>query len=306
MPDYRVIAEGLRFPEGPVALPDGSILFVEIARGTLCRVRPGAAVEVVAHLGGGPNGAALGPDGWVYVCNNGGFEWHEVEGLLVPGLQPADYSGGRIERVHLASGRVERVVDSWNGIGLRGPNDLAFDRTGGLWFTDNGKRRAADEDAGAVYYLDPFGRLERKLFPVAHANGIALSPSEDRLYVAETMAGRIWGHRLEAPGQVVAPRGLLDHAALVHGAPGFRLFDSMAVEACGNICVATLPGEGITVLSPQGEVVEVIPVPDPIPTNICFGGPDLKTAYITLSGTGKLIEMPWPRPGLPLNFLNRS
>ena len=71
----REIASGLRFPEGPIAMADGSVVLVEIARGTLSRVTPAGKVEVIAELGGGPNGAALGPDGKVYVCNNGGFNW---------------------------------------------------------------------------------------------------------------------------------------------------------------------------------------------------------------------------------------
>ena len=88
----REIARGLAFPEGPVCLPDGSVLVVEIRRGTLTRVAPDGAQTVVAEPGGGPNGAAIGPDGEVYVCNNGGFEWHEVGALAVPGNQPASYT----------------------------------------------------------------------------------------------------------------------------------------------------------------------------------------------------------------------
>jgi hypothetical protein len=105
----REVASGLRFPEGPVALSDGSVLVVEIARGTLSRVFPDGRVEVVAETGGGPNGAAVGPDGAVWICNNGGFEWHEVGGRLFSGNQPADYSGGSIQRVELATGSVETV-----------------------------------------------------------------------------------------------------------------------------------------------------------------------------------------------------
>lgn len=70
------MASGLRFPEGPIAMPDGSIVLVEVERQTLSRVRPNGEVSVIAELGGGPNGAAIGPDGRCYVCNNGGFEWH--------------------------------------------------------------------------------------------------------------------------------------------------------------------------------------------------------------------------------------
>jgi len=103
------IAHGLRFPEGPIAMPDGSIVLVEIERQTLSRVHPNGEVSVVAALGGGPNGAALGPDGRCYVCNNGGFEWHRRGETMVPGLQGADYQGGSIQAVDLETGAVETL-----------------------------------------------------------------------------------------------------------------------------------------------------------------------------------------------------
>jgi gluconolactonase len=86
------IASGLRFPEGPVAMPDGSIVLVEIERQTLSRVRPNGEVSVIAELGGGPNGAAIGPDGRCYVCNHGGFEWRRRGAGMVLGLQGPDYA----------------------------------------------------------------------------------------------------------------------------------------------------------------------------------------------------------------------
>lgn len=129
----RELASDLQFPEGPIALRDGSVLLVEIARGTLTRVRPDGLVQVVADLGGGPNGAAIGPDGAVYVCNNGGFKWHtEADGSVRPVGQAEDYSGGRIERVNLATGRAERIYDTVEGGALCGPNDIVFDAHGGF------------------------------------------------------------------------------------------------------------------------------------------------------------------------------
>ena len=89
----------------------------------------------------------------------------------------------------------------------------------------------------------------------------------------------------------------------VAGLPGFQRFDSLAVQANGDICVATLIAGCITVISPQGQVVRQVKVPDVYPTNICFGGPDLRTAYITLSASGQLGAMQWAEPGLKLNFM---
>ena len=89
------------------------------------------------------------------------------------------------------------------------------------------------------------------------------------------------------------------------GLPGYQVFDSLAVEAGGGICVATLMNGGITVVPPEGGSSTHIPCPDPLTTNICFGGPNLRTAFITLSKTGKLVAMDWPRPGAPLPYLNR-
>jgi gluconolactonase len=78
----------------------------------------------------------------------------------------------------------------------------------------------------------------------------------------------------------------------------------MAVDSAGNVCQATLMNGGVTVVSPDGKLADFIPLPDPFVTNICFGGEDLRSAYITLAGTGRLIKMEWPRPGLVLNYVN--
>jgi len=306
MTAFRTIATGLRFPEGPVALPDGSVLLVEIERGTLSRVSPEGRVAVVAELGGGPNGVALGPDGAAYVCNNGGFRWHCDENGVRPVAQADDYSGGRIERVDLATGAVKTLyVKTANGP-LKGPNDIVFDRTGGFWFTDLGKARARDLDRGGVYYAKADGsEIREAIYPLLTPNGIGLSPDEKRLYVAETQPGRLWAFDLAAPGVVAKrPWPSVNGGELVAGLPGFQLFDSLAVQADGSVAVATLFNGGITVISPDGKSVEHVPFPDIYTTNICFGGKDTKTAYITLSASGRLIACDWPRPGLKLNYQN--
>lgn len=308
MTEMREIARGLRFPEGPIALPDGDVLLVEIERGTLSRVKPDGRVEVVAHTGGGPNGAAMGPDGKVYVTNNGGFEWISMrDGAMRPGHQPKTYSGGRIERIDLATGAVEVLYTEGPNGPLRGPNDLVFDAHGGFWFTDLGKTRPRDLDYGAVYYAKADGSsIVEVAQPMITPNGIGLSPDGTRLYVAETRTSRIWQFEIEGPGRLArqpfpSPNG----GTLLGGLPVYRLFDSLAVDSGGHVCVASLMEGGITVFPPDGGAPSFMPMPDVYTTNICFGGPDLETAYITLSTTGRLVAIDWPRPGTPLNFLNR-
>jgi gluconolactonase len=300
----KTIATGLRFPEGPIAMPDGTVVLVEIERRTLSRVHADGKIEVIAQLGGGPNGAALGPDGAVYVCNNGGLRFHEDQHGLRPTAQADDYSGGRIERVDLKTGETRVLYrDGGNGA-LRGPNDIVFDRAGGMWFTDLGKTRAREMDRGGVYYAAADGSSIREaIYPMLTPNGIGLSPDEKRLYVAETHTGRLWAFDLEAPG-LVKRRGFPspNGGELIAGLPGYQLFDSLAVDDAGNICVATLFNGGITVISPDGARIEHIPLPDVYTTNICFGGKDLRTAYVTLSLSGRLVALDWPRPGLKLNF----
>lgn len=306
-PQIQEITSGLRFPEGPIALDDGSVVLVEIARGTLSRVSPEGEISVIAELGGGPNGAAMGPDGKCYVCNNGGFQWTERDGRLYPGEQPDDYSGGRIERVDLDTGAVEILYDACNGESLRGPNDIVFDREGGFWFTDHGKNRPRDRDRTGVFYAHTDGNhIEQKLFPLEGPNGIGLSPEEDALYVAETLTGRVWEWQLDGPGRLRRQRrDRPDGGRLLPAPQGYLLYDSLAVDARGRVCVATIVQGGITVIDPQHNTVEHIALPDLLTTNICFGGEGLRTAYVTLSSTGRLVRFDWPDGGLPLNFLNK-
>ena len=299
------IAAGLKFPEGPIAMPDGSVILVEIARGTLSRVTPSGKVEVIAETGGGPNGAALGPDGAVYICNNGGFEWYESNGLLFAGDIAEDYSGGRIERVDIATGQVDVLYTECNGHPLRGPNDIVFDKQGGFWFTDLGKGYGRQKDRGAVFYATPDGKhIEEKVFPIETANGVGLSPDEDFVYVAETQGARLWKWPLAGPGEIKGA-GRTGQKNFVASPAGLSFFDSLAVEVDGTVCVATIMNGGISRINPADGSIRHVPTGDPMTTNICFGGDDLQTAYITASGTGRLLKTDWDTPGTPLNFLNR-
>jgi gluconolactonase len=300
--EMHTVATGLQFPEGPIALEDGSLLVVEIARGTLTRVATDGTTSVVAECGGGPNGAAIGPDGAVWITNNGGcFEFHDLGGLLIPGGVPDGWSGGSIQRVDLATGAIETVYRGTDTTPLRAPNDLVMDGHGGFWFTDHGVRLDRTSDRTGVWYAACDGSTLREVVhPLDAPNGIGLSPAGDRLYVAETHTGRVWAWDVPEPGVAVGSGMLAPHGELLAGLPGHQLLDSLAVDGEGWVCVGTLVNGGITSISPDGSSVEHLPADDMLVTNICFGGDDLRTAYLTASGTGRLLAVDWPRPGLRL------
>lgn len=296
--DIKVLASGLGFPEGPIAIADGSVLFVEMANGSLSKVDVEGNVSVVAKLGGGPNGAALGPDGAVYVCNNGGLQWFKRDEILIPGEAAPEYKGGYIQRVEIATGEVEKIYTQCNGRNLSAPNDIVFDETGGMWFSDQGKYFSTYKDHGAIYYAMPDGSfISLQAEKLDTPNGIRLSEDGKTLFYAETSTGRIWSYKIPKPGQLD-----LSSKKLVIGLAGHQLFDSFALEDSGNICAAVLINGGISVISPDGMVIKHIETNDNLTTSICFGGANMQTAYITLGGTGKLISIPWDASGLRLNF----
>lgn len=298
----KILAEGLLFPEGPVAMGDGSMLVVEIRGGTVRRVAPDGTLSLVAACGGGPNGAAIGPDGALYVCNNGGASY--VAGQVLSSGPAADYTGGSIQRIDLATGETRVLYDSFEGERLSAPNDLVFDRHGGFYFTDMGKKHARYRVHGALYYARADGSGTRRLaYHLQQPNGVALSPDGRTVYVAETDTARLWAFEITGPGEIRKHETPPPHGGrLVCGLPGYQGFDSMAVDAQGNLCVATLTTGCISVVAPDGRLLRQVPLPDDHVTNICFGGYGLRTAYVTLAGTGRLAAMPWPEGGLALNY----
>ena len=304
MSQLTTIASGLRFPEGPVAMPDGSVILTEIAAGRVTRVKADGSTETVAETGGGPNGLAVGPDGKLYCCNNGGFGWVETQGLLVPHGTASDYRSGSIQRIDIGTGAVETLYSEASNAPLAGPNDIVFDATGGFWFTDHGKTRERSRDVTGVFYAKADGSDCREvIFPLENPNGIGLSPDGKRLYVAETYTCKLWAFDVVAPGEVAGGQGLSGAGGtFLYSPPGYTYFDSLGVDSAGNVCVATIGASGISVVAPDGALVDFVATPDPFITNICWGGDDLRTAYITLSGTGQLAVMRWPRPGLRLAF----
>ena len=301
------IANDLRFPEGPISLPDGSVVVVEIEAGDLTRVHPDGSKTVIAHCGGGPNGAAPGPDGCYYVANDGGFGWAEHDGYLVPTGRAEDYIGGRIQRVDPRTNTAETIYDSCDGSPLNAPNDLVFDADGGFYFTDTGTSWQGKVDVGAVYYAKADGSSITKVLPgLDRPNGIAMSPDLDRLYVVESLTSRIWWWQVDAPGVLrpgstpFAPAG----GTLLYVFDQFCYLDSFAVDAEGSVCVGTLVTGGVSRISADGKLLDFFPVPDhdPLVTNVCFDISDRSKAYVTSSGLGRLYSFEWPCAGARLAY----
>lgn len=224
--DLKVVADGLGFPEGPVATQDGTLYFVDIQQQTLMRLEPDSKPEVVAQIPGGPNGLAIGPDGHAYVCNNGGvFDFDEVPPssekrdrntyFLLPdpscpgkhyGEHARDKSGnpvagtpdptaGSICKVNLKTGAVTELYGPSKGHNLIAPDDITFDAhgpEGSFWFTDCGYQNGAIIRKGGVYAGHVNGQAPVKMAEIPSANGIGFSKDGTKLYVADTLFARLW------------------------------------------------------------------------------------------------------------------
>ncbi|MEQ8313309.1 MAG: SMP-30/gluconolactonase/LRE family protein [Gammaproteobacteria bacterium] len=341
----QIVAKDLAYPESPAYCSDDSILLVEIRGERLTRVHPDGSTEKVASIPGGPNGLAMAPTGsngeqYAYICNCGGFEWFSYPPgsdhptLWIGGNQPANYTGGKIEKVNLGSGEVTELFGEYeippaalkaHGLSeckppykLRGPDDGVVDSAGGMWISDFGKQRPFERDITSVYYMAPGETsLKQVFYPLNSPNGIALSPDEKWLYIALSYERRVIKYEI-APGGTFKPNPkTTDGSYLVTGEfIGSSVLDSMRVDSEGNLYVVTMLPEGfdpnlnggITVVSPEGDVLDFIEIksPDgaiaPMPSSLCFGGTDLKTAYITCGGSGYLLSMPSRIAGLKPNF----
>lgn len=311
--NLTIQGQGLGFPEGPVAMLDGSLLFVDIQQQTLSRLDTKGQTTVVAQLPGGPNGVAIGPDGAAYVCNNGGiYDFLSVPGpagkpITVPSPIPSkNYTGGKIQRVDLNTGAVTLLYDNCKGQPLLTPDDIVFDQYGGFWFTDTGIQDQNSIRKGGLFYATIDGKSIQHIAAIPTANGVGLSPDGTKVYVSDTAFGRLWTVTITDPAKdpckIDPAKFAFAPADIVQTLPGLQWVDSLKVEAQGKVCVGTLITGGITIFDPADGSTERIDVPDIMTTNLCFGGADMRDVWITASSTGIIYRGRWPRPGLKLAY----
>ena len=275
-----VLATGLQFPEGPVWLGTRRVAFTEI-RGQCVSLWHDGTLARVARTGGGANGATLGPDGALYVANNGGLSLGHDGRWTAPDAIP-----GRIQRVTLA-GEVSDVAVRLPGAPPNRPNDLCFGPDGLLYYTDPHNWEDLEHlGLGRVGRTTLDGRVELVAEIPAFPNGIAFGP-DDRLYVAQSVTQKILVMDAK-PGATPAV-----YATLPRGYP-----DGFCFDASGRLYAAGSLGDVVLVFEPDGEVRDIVEMgAGSEPTNCCLGDGAL---YVTLAGTGQLVALDMPVEPLPL------
>ena len=250
----ETIAESFQFTEGPVWHPDGYVLFSDIPANTINRYVPGADPEPYLTPSGNTNGLTFDRSGRLVGCEHG---------------------GRRVSRM-ASDGSMETLVDSYDGKRLNSPNDIAIHSGGAIFFTD--PPYGIDPDPGeqgfnGVYRLDPDGGITLLSRDMNRPNGLALSLDESILYVDDSRNRHVLAFPLNADLGVGEPKVLVDMNQGNQGVP-----DGMKMDSAGNLYV-TGPG-GLWVVTPDGEHLGTVEFPQ-WPANLCFGGPDYKTIFVT-------------------------
>lgn len=295
MTAVTTVATVFSFTEGPCIDPSGVLHVVELAGRCVSRIVDGARVPL-AILGGSPNGAAFADDGTLWIANGGGNFGPNPSTHGNYGLGNA---GSYIQQV-TPDGWARTILTEIDGRPLNSPNDLCFDADGGLWFTDpvwpprseGGVPDPSQVTPGDVCYLGPDGTARRCHTGFLFPNGIAVTPAGDAVIVDETVTGIVHRFRILSAGVLGEPEV---YAELPPGPDGM-CFDSM-----GRLLVAGHGGHRVSVIAAAGGAIEqTLEFHCPEVSNVCFGGPDMRTLFVTLAAAGEVVSVEWDVPGHPL------
>jgi gluconolactonase len=271
------VAASLAFTEGPAVDQEGNLYFSEMTNQRIMKLTPAGVLSVYREKSNNANGLVIDPLGRLIAAE--GAESNR-NGVRIP-------ANGRITRTDLRTGKMEILADTFEGQPLRGPNDVTIDGKGRIYFTDLG--------GSAVYRIDAPGMLAKLISAsdVSRPNGIQVSPDDKILYVADSAPPPsgvrvLLAYDLRPDGSVANKRTLYDFKNM-------RGTDGMSIDVQGNLYTASgsraTNNTGVHVISPRGTVLKVIPIPEDPITNTAFGGPDMKTLYVTAGKTIYKIKM---------------
>src|SRR5688572_14668209 len=288
------IATSVSMLEGPTVDADGNVYFTDILMQRIMRFSKDGVFSVFREKSNVANGLVIDPQGRLVAAEGAASPTAERSGMKTGGIP-------RVTRTDLKTGRMEILADKYDGKALSGPNDVTIDGRGRLYFTDS--------SGAAVYRIDAPGKLARILAApdVQRPNGIQISPDDRTLYVVEAN-GAEGGARLIRAYDLL-PDGTARNMRVHYNFYPGRSADGMSIDTQGNLYAAagmhrsrgtaeTLDTKcGVYVISPGGKLLKFIPVPEDYITNTAFGGPDMKTLYITAGKT--LYKMRNDIAGLP-------
>ena len=269
------LAATLTFTEGPAAAPDGSVYFTEIVNQRIMHLGTDGKLSVFRENSNVANGLLFDAEGRLVACEGATFE---RPGVKVSGIP-------RVTRTDLKTGKIEVLADSFESKPLTGPNDVTIDSKGRLYFTEL--------DGAAVYRIDAPGKISRILAApaVQNPNGIQISPDDHTLYLVE--ANKAAGGARLIRAYDLAEDGTVSNMRVHYDFSPGRSADGMSIDVEGNLWASAglnnLRGSaetldtkcGVHVISPQGKRIKFIPIVEDTITNNAFGGPDMKTLYIT-------------------------
>jgi gluconolactonase len=247
---------GFQFTEGPAAGRDGNVYFSDIPAQRIYKVDAKGKLSVFREKSNRANGLMVNAKGEIVACE----------------------MAGRVVAISPDGKKVRVLADKYNGKRFNAPNDLVIDKTGGVYFTDPpfGAPMPLPQGKAGVYYIAPGGKVTRLIDDLARPNGVSLSPDEKTLYVIPTGPAEMMAYPVKGPGKL--GKGKVFCTLQGKGGRKGTGGDGMAIDAKGNLYITSQIG--VQVFSPEGKYLGVIAFPEQ-PANVKFGGPDMKTLYVT-------------------------